>query len=177
MKLIIIYGPPAVGKLTVARELGRLTGFKVFHNHVALDAVESVFTSDKKIFWKLVSEFRIRIVEEAARENISGVIFTSGYHGQPTDPTLKRMVEKVKKHGGKVYFVHLTADKKALFRRVVSESRRRHLKTRTVSDLKRRLASWDMTKDVPFKEKHMTTDNTHLSPKNVAIVIKKKFKL
>ena len=32
MKLIIIYGPPAVGKLTVAEELSRRTGFKILQN-------------------------------------------------------------------------------------------------------------------------------------------------
>jgi len=34
MKLVFIYGPPAVGKLTVANALAKVTGFKVFHNHL-----------------------------------------------------------------------------------------------------------------------------------------------
>jgi shikimate kinase len=177
MKLIIIYGPPAIGKFTVAKELAKLTSYKVFHNHIALDAVESVFTSDKKIFWSLVSEFRLRIIEEAAKENIPGVIFTSGYHGQPLDPTLKKIITKVKKHKGKVYFVHLIADRKELFKRVTSAERRRYLKTRTASDLKRRLANWDMTKDVPFKEPNLTIDNTKLSARTVSRMIKKYYKL
>lgn len=29
MKLLFLYGPPAVGKLTVANEISKLTGFKV----------------------------------------------------------------------------------------------------------------------------------------------------
>ena len=43
MKLIIIHGAPAAGKLTIANELGRLTGFKVFHNHLSIDCVKPVF--------------------------------------------------------------------------------------------------------------------------------------
>ena len=43
MKLVFIYGPPAVGKLTVATELVKLTGFKLFDNHVSIDFVKSVF--------------------------------------------------------------------------------------------------------------------------------------
>jgi len=31
MKLVIIFGPPAVGKMTVGRALSRLTGLKLFH--------------------------------------------------------------------------------------------------------------------------------------------------
>ena len=36
MKLLFIHGSPAVGKLTVANEIAKLTGFKVFHNHLSL---------------------------------------------------------------------------------------------------------------------------------------------
>jgi len=39
MELLFIYGPAAVGKLTVARELAKLTGFRLFHNHLTVDAV------------------------------------------------------------------------------------------------------------------------------------------
>ncbi|MDP9995092.1 cytidylate kinase [Variovorax boronicumulans] len=39
MKLVFIHGPVASGKLTIARELGRLSGLAVFHNHLVVDAV------------------------------------------------------------------------------------------------------------------------------------------
>jgi adenylate kinase family enzyme len=32
VKLVVIYGAPAVGKLTTARALAALTGFKLLHN-------------------------------------------------------------------------------------------------------------------------------------------------
>jgi hypothetical protein len=34
LALAIIFGPPAVGKMTVGLELERLTGFRLFHNHM-----------------------------------------------------------------------------------------------------------------------------------------------
>ena len=52
MKLVFIYGPPAVGKLTVAKELAALTGFKVFHNQVILP--------DRGQFGKLASVEKLR---------------------------------------------------------------------------------------------------------------------
>lgn len=62
MKLILIYGSPAVGKLTTANEIAKLTGFKVFHNHLTIDAVKPVFEFGSKSFWKLVHLFRIETV-------------------------------------------------------------------------------------------------------------------
>ena len=43
MNLVFIYGPPGVGKLTVAKELAGLTGYKLFHNHLSIDWVLPVF--------------------------------------------------------------------------------------------------------------------------------------
>lgn len=78
MKLIFIYGAPAVGKLTVARELEKQTGFKVFHNHLTIDAIEPVFDFGTKSFWKLVHRIRLETISEAALENVN-LIFTFCY--------------------------------------------------------------------------------------------------
>ena len=43
MRLIFIYGLPAVGKLTVAKELAAKTGYKLFHNHLVVDLLISTF--------------------------------------------------------------------------------------------------------------------------------------
>jgi hypothetical protein len=38
--LVIIFGPPAVGKMTVGLELERLTGFRLLHNHMTVGDVD-----------------------------------------------------------------------------------------------------------------------------------------
>lgn len=48
MKLIFIYGLPGVGKLTVAKELTKLTGYRLFHVHLLADMLESVFGFDSE---------------------------------------------------------------------------------------------------------------------------------
>jgi hypothetical protein len=45
MLLVFIYEPVASGKLTIARELAGRTGLPLFHNHSAVDAVETAFPS------------------------------------------------------------------------------------------------------------------------------------
>lgn len=42
-KLLILFGPPAVGKMTVGKELSALTGMKLFHNHMTIELVLPFF--------------------------------------------------------------------------------------------------------------------------------------
>lgn len=39
MKLVVIFGPLAVGKMTVGQELAKRTGLRLFHNHMTIDLV------------------------------------------------------------------------------------------------------------------------------------------
>jgi broad-specificity NMP kinase len=78
MKLIIIHGAPGVGKLTVARELSRETGYKLFHNHLTVDLVCSMFDFDSEQAIRLSDRFRLEMFEEAARAEIPGV--RAGHH-------------------------------------------------------------------------------------------------
>jgi shikimate kinase len=53
MKLVFLHGPAASGKLTIGRELAALTGLPLFHNHLVVDAVASVFPFGSQRFVKL----------------------------------------------------------------------------------------------------------------------------
>jgi len=44
MKLVFIYGLPAVGKLTVAKKLSKITGFPIFHNHLVIEMISPIFS-------------------------------------------------------------------------------------------------------------------------------------
>jgi hypothetical protein len=82
LRLIFLHGLPGVGKLTVARELARLTGYKLFHNHLAVDLVESVFEFGSWPFVEL-------------REMIWLALFSRAAEGISTNETLiPRMARK-----------------------------------------------------------------------------------
>src|SRR5690348_1797479 len=109
MNFIVIFGPPAVGKMTVGQELARLTGYKLFHNHITIDLVHEYFAIDTPPFRRLVREFRVRIIQEAAASNLPGLIFTFVWaldldSDQQFINELKGIVEN---EGGKTYFVEL----------------------------------------------------------------------
>ena len=73
--LIFLYGPPAVGKLTVARELERRIGYRVMHNHVTVDPVLEVLEFGTDGFDRVVENFRRDLIVAAAQEGID-LIYT-----------------------------------------------------------------------------------------------------
>ncbi len=84
MQLIIIFGPVASGKLTTAGELAALTGLPLFHSHLVVDTVLSVFPFGSEEFVQLRDLFWLAAFEAAAKADHS-LIFTFG--PEPTVPT------------------------------------------------------------------------------------------
>lgn len=74
-QLLFIYGAPAAGKLTVAREISGLTGWPLFHNHLVVDAVASVFPFGSAAFIRLREMMWLEVFREAATGRQS-LIFT-----------------------------------------------------------------------------------------------------
>ena len=110
MNLIILYGPPAVGKLSVATELSKMTGYKLLHNHLAIDFVESIFNRSDKEFWKLIDEYRLDIIKKAAKNNIQGIILTTVNIKGTDDEFIKKLIKIMDDNSGKALFVHLISD-------------------------------------------------------------------
>ena len=111
MDMLVIFGPPAVGKMTVGREVARLTGYKLFHNHMTVEPVLELFEFGSPPFGRLVSEFRTRVIEEAAESDLPGLVFT--FVWALDDPGDKKLVdgyvEIVESRGGTVRYVELYA--------------------------------------------------------------------
>ena len=122
MKLIIIYGAPAAGKLTVATELSRLTGYKVFHNHISIDFAATVFEFGTPAFWRLVADVRFDAIAEAAREDVS-LIHTFCYEFKVDDEHFAKLIGSAEENGGEAHLVLLRCDNEERKRRIGNESR------------------------------------------------------
>ncbi len=174
MKLIFLYGPPAVGKLTVAEELSNLTGYKVFHNHLILNAIRTLFPyGDPQldpIRKRLGRKFRLEIFEEAAKSNIN-VITTFGMAGSNYFDFYEDTISTVEKSGGKVLFVKLYTTKEELLNRVGSQSRKQLEKLNTKDDLEKMFQKHpDMFETFPNKE-HLSIDTSNIEPNQAAKLI------
>jgi len=124
-RLVIIFGPPAVGKMTVGLELARLTGLKLFHNHMTVDLVLPFFAFGTPPFSRLVGEFRRRIFEEVAASDLPGLIFTFVWAlDDPRDTEfIDRTCDIFRAHGAAIYFVELEATQVERLRRNETELR------------------------------------------------------
>src|SRR6185295_5480613 len=123
MKLIFIHGAPAVGKLTVARELAKLTGFRLFHNHLTVDLVTSLFPFGSEPFVLLREKIWLTAFAEAARQNQS-LIFTFNPERTVRARFIQDTIDVVEKESGEVVFVELTCAGDELERRMEDSSRK-----------------------------------------------------
>jgi gluconate kinase len=170
MQLIFIYGDPGTGKLTVARELQKLTDFKLFHNHLTVDLASSLFPHGSEHYFDYVRSLRLEAFERAAKANLS-LIFTFWY-SSISQPSVEKYRHVIESNGGQVLFVRLHCRPEILEQRVVSESRQ-NWKISNVADLR---AALENTGDV-IPETHLEIENSDLSPEVVAEMIAAKLEL
>ena len=90
MRLLIVMGPPAVGKMTVGRAVAERSGFRLFHNHHTIEMLLDVFDYGTPPFTTLNQEFRQRVMQEAAAAGTDLVFtFVMGMDDRAT-PTTSR---------------------------------------------------------------------------------------
>jgi hypothetical protein len=133
MKLIFLYGLPATGKLTVARELAAMTGYKLFHKHLTVDLLLSVFEFGSPAFIALREEIWLSVFDQAASSHVSGLIFTFAPEPTVQSGFLKNVATTVEKRGGEVDFVELVCPLSELRRRLGNPSRLEHRKLTSVT--------------------------------------------
>jgi hypothetical protein len=175
--LIIIFGPPAVGKMTVGLELERLTGFPLFHNHMTVDPLMRLFPLDSAAFGRLVTEFRHRIFEEFVSTESKGLIFT--FVWVLDDAQDRAFVDRTTKlftdRGGSVCFVELEATQAERLRRNETPLRLAEKRPqRDVAGSRAFLLAADQRHQMNsqgsfyYPDRHLKIENTELSAVEVA---------
>jgi len=185
MKLVILFGPPAVGKMTVGMELARLSGLKLFHNHMTIELVLNFFDWKSPQF-ALSNEFRTRIFEEVAKSDLDGLIFTYVW-ALDTDED-KQYIDKIcaifKAQSAEIYFVELWADIDTRLERNETEFRLEQKPSkRDIAHSKKNIKDWhkkyklNSNNDFFYTDKYLRIDNSDRSASDVANEIVEKLNL
>lgn len=132
MKLIVIFGPSAVGKMTVGKELEKITDYKLFHNNMIIEPIYNFFGYGTKQFSLLLYEFRNRLFEELGQSDITGIVFTYVWalNEQKDHDTLLNYLKSMNINVKNVLFVELEADQDIRIERNKSEFRLQEKKSK-----------------------------------------------
>jgi len=184
MKFIVIFGPSAVGKMTVGFELAKLTGFKLFHNHLTIDLVLNFFEFGEPQFHRLVGEFRRRIFVEVAESDLAGLIFTFvwAFDLESDKNFIDKSCDIFREKGADIYFIELEADLAERLKRNETGFRlsqkppKRNIK-KSRANLLESQEKHKLNTDGSFfyKENYLKINNTNLSAAETAQEIIEKF--
>jgi hypothetical protein len=166
MKLIIIYGPPAAGKLTVGTELAELTGYKLFHNHLSIDCVKPVLKFGTPGFWRAVGNVRYEMIAAAARENVD-MIHTFCYEFGADDQHFSTLIASAENNGGEAHLVLLLCEDEERRARIGNDSRVRIGKLTDPDAVPTKI---DLTTPFPGRET-LVIDTTDIGPEDAALQI------
>jgi hypothetical protein len=166
MKLLIIYGAPAAGKLTIATEVARRTGFKLFHNHVSIDCVKPVFEFGTKPFLRMIETIRFAIIAEAAREGVD-LIHTFVYAAGEDDEHFAKLIASAEDNGGEVTLVLLKCETDVLKARIGNDSRVRIGKLTSPDAIDRSLSKYDLRSTYPGRDS-LVIDTSEISVEGAA---------
>jgi hypothetical protein len=178
--LLFVFGPPAVGKMTVGRAIADSSGFRLFHNHHVIEPLLDVFDYETPEFQTLMSEFRQRVLEEAATADIDLVFTLVWALDDPEDAdAVRRHLAPFVEAGRRIAMLELTAGLETRLARNGTELRLAEKKSKRdrawSDDNVRGLERIQMNTGVASPGDaviaaypHLRIDNTHRTPEDVA---------
>ncbi len=176
MKLVFIYGLPAVGKLTVAKELAAITGYRLFHNHLAVDMLLSVFDFGSEPFVEMRESIWLSVFDQACKAGQTGLIFTFAPENTVRQRFPDDTVSTITSNGGQVYFVQLVCPVAELERRLSLESRHEYKKLTSV-EMYRELMASKTFEEPKMPAPDLTVDTDTCSPADAAALIAERLSL
>lgn len=183
MKLVLIVGDGAVGKMTVGQELMKITNLRLFHNHMTIEPVLEIF-NDFNV--DVILKLRYLIFEEFAKTENYGMIYTCmwAYDSQEDWEIINKILKIFKDVGSELYCVELTAPLDVRLKRNITENRLKNkVSKRDIAASNERLIQHTKNHrfvsedgEVPIKN-FIRIDNSNIEADVVAKMIKEKFDL
>ena len=109
--LIVIAGPQAVGKMTVAEKLKEKIGYSLMVNHDSIEVSKKIFDTNERAWRDLNRLIRENVFQTAIKNDVNMIFtFVIAFDMQEDIDYLNRLKNMFEASGGKFYFVELEAD-------------------------------------------------------------------
>ena len=181
MKLLILIGNSAVGKMTVGQELSKITSLRLFHNHMMIEPVLEGFGT---FHGPAIARLREVFFEEFAKTDQYGLIFTYmwAFDMQSDWDYIAHVKEIFDLPEEDIYHVELVAPQDVRLQRNNTENRLHHKASkRDIEASNARLIRDDQNHrceslpgEITFPN-YLRLDNSDLSAAEAARIIKKTF--
>jgi cytidylate kinase len=178
--LLIVFGPPAVGKTSVALRIAERTDFKVLYNHLTIDLLLRFFDYGSPPFETLNEQYRLLLLTEAARLNQDLVITLGWQLDVASDNEIVSRYTEIYA-GGSTLFVELSAGLETRLRRNLTEERRTLKKVEWATEERLRAMDqahqYNTMSDFPFRDRLISINNEDLAAEEVADIVIRRFSL
>ena len=185
-KFVLIIGPQAVGKMTVGQELEKITGYKLFYNHMTIEMVRKIFDYDKEAFQRMNQIIRYEVFKEFAKSDEEGIIFTGCFDFENDFQKEKEEVDKWMELFDETYVIELEASLEERLKRNKTSNRLEYKASKrdlewSENELLESMTKHKLNSDPGEGEKifknYVKINNNDLTAKEVAKIIMEKFEL
>ncbi|MCQ2011333.1 AAA family ATPase [Sporolactobacillus sp. STSJ-5] len=185
MRFVLIFGPQAVGKMTVGQELAKITHLKLLHNHMTIDPLVPLFGFTPEM-WRLCHMFRKEIFKSAVCSNMYGIIFTTvwAFNKKEDWMNINEICQLFRAKGADIYFVELEActdirlQRNRTPHRLAEKPTKRNIEQSEQNLLESVKTDRLNSRQGEIKEKnYLRINNTYLNAEQVALKIKQTFHL
>ena len=183
--LIVVCGPHAVGKMTVAESLRDKLRYNMMMNHDSIELSDRIFGFATPAQKELNEEIRQKVFSLAVKHNVDMIFTYVCAFDEPEEREyLTELKDLFEQSGGQFYFVELSADiETRLARNETPHRMERKASKRDVAwsraDLLRSDARYRLntSEGETWFENHLKIDNSHLEPDQVADLVIEKYHL
>jgi hypothetical protein len=183
VKLVLIIGAGAVGKMTVGQELAKITDLKLYHGHMCIEMVIEIFGKRNS---KAVTRIREVIFDEFVKSDLYGMIFTFmwAFDRHEDWDYINNLLDIFRRENAEIYYVELVAPQEIRLERNKTENRHRNKASKRNIEFSTSLI---LNEDSNYRlvsnegelpvDSYIRIDNSNLEPDVVAKMIKDKFSL
>lgn len=166
MYVIFLYGPPASGKYTIGKIVAKKLDIPLFHNHLTVDLVGSLFAFGTPEFIAMREKIWVDAFESAASAGHS-FVFTFNPENTVEPSSLEKLHFAVSGNAGEIIYAELVCSEEEIEKRLADE-RRGEFGKLTDIDTYRRLKG-EGSFDAPSMPKPLLTiDTSTIAPADAA---------